>query len=374
MYLINPENNSIQKVKTATFKELGFKEREHLQEWIAKNPACLNEELLIIQKEFSGFNDTNERLDLLALDKQGNLVIIENKLDDSGRDVTWQVLKYASYCSSLSTDDITKIFNTYLGDNSAKEKFEDFFESEDYEEKLNAGNSQRIMMVSGSFRKEVTSTVLWLMNYGLRIQCFKATPFKMNESILINFEQVIPIKEAEDFIISMAQKNRENIERQEELKSRHHIRKEFWAKMIGALNPINSLYQNVSPSKDHWLSAGSGMSGVSYNTIITKTCARIELSIYGRTQEENKEIFDLLKEKQVRIEEIFGYPLIWERLDEKRMSRIKYEKGELNIFNKDDWDSMVEFFVEYLPKFEKALKKSIDEVNRKIKNTSHNTV
>ena len=210
MYLINPENNSIQKVKTATFKELGFKEREHLQEWIAKNPACLNEELLIIQKEFSGFNDTNERLDLLALDKQGNLVIIENKLDDSGRDVTWQVLKYASYCSSLSTDDITKIFNTYLGDNSAKEKFEDFFESEDYEEKLNAGNSQRIMMVSGSFRKEVTSTVLWLMNYGLRIQCFKATPFKMNESILINFEQVIPIKEAEDFIISMAQKNRKN--------------------------------------------------------------------------------------------------------------------------------------------------------------------
>ena len=56
------------------------------------------------------------------------------------------------------------------------------------------------------------------------------------------------------------------------------------------------------------------------------------------------------------------------------MSRIKYEKGELNIFNKDDWDSMVEFFVEYLPKFEKALKKPIDEVNRKIKNTSHNTV
>lgn len=104
------------------------------------------------------------------------------------------------------------------------------------------------------------------MNYGLRIQCFKATPFKMEENILINFEQVIPIKEAEDFIISMAQKNRENIERQEELKSRHHIRKEFWAKMIGALNPINSLYQNVSPSKDHWLSAGSGMSGVTYNT------------------------------------------------------------------------------------------------------------
>jgi RecB family endonuclease NucS len=62
---------------------------------------------LIIQKEFDGFNDTKERLDLLALDKQGNLVIIENKLDDSGKDVTWQVIKYASlggknYLSILS--------------------------------------------------------------------------------------------------------------------------------------------------------------------------------------------------------------------------------------------------------------------------------
>ena len=166
---------------------------------------------MIIQKEFSGFKDTNERLDLLALDKQGNLVIIENKLDDSGREVAWQVLKYASYCSTLSTEDITQIYNSYLGDNTAREKFEEFFENDDYEEKLNAGNSQRIMMVSGSFRKEVTSTVMWLMNYGLRIQCFKATPYKMSDSVLINFEQVIPVKDTEDFIISMAQKNRENI-------------------------------------------------------------------------------------------------------------------------------------------------------------------
>ena len=101
MYIINKESNRIEKIETATFKQLGFKEREHLQEWIANNPSCLNEDLLIIQKEFDGFNDTSERLDLLAIDKQGNLVIIENKLDDTGRDVTWQVLKYSSYCSTL---------------------------------------------------------------------------------------------------------------------------------------------------------------------------------------------------------------------------------------------------------------------------------
>src|SRR5690606_6404612 len=145
----------------------------------------------------------------------------------------------------------------YLGDNSAREKFEDFFENDDYEEKLNAGNSQRIIMVSGSFRKEVTSTVMWLMNYGLRIQCFKATPYKMDDSVLINFEQIIPVKDIEDCISSMAQKNSENTERQEEIKSRNQLRVEFWEKMLEALSPVNSLYQKVKATTDNWLIAAS---------------------------------------------------------------------------------------------------------------------
>lgn len=44
---------------------------------------------MIIQKEFDGFDDTRERLDLLALDKDGNLVIIENKLDWTTVAVMW---------------------------------------------------------------------------------------------------------------------------------------------------------------------------------------------------------------------------------------------------------------------------------------------
>jgi len=71
MYKIDKNNNKILKIKERTFSDLGFRERENLQEWVAKEPSVLGEELLIIQKEFSGFTDTQERLDLLALDKQG---------------------------------------------------------------------------------------------------------------------------------------------------------------------------------------------------------------------------------------------------------------------------------------------------------------
>lgn len=112
MFLINREKNEAISITKKTFQELEFKERKHLQEWICKNTDILGERLLIIQKEFSGFDDTKERLDLLAIDENGNLVIIENKLDDSGRDVVWQSLKYASYCSGLTKSDIKDIYQS----------------------------------------------------------------------------------------------------------------------------------------------------------------------------------------------------------------------------------------------------------------------
>ena len=93
-FKIDTESNSIMPLTARTFGELGFKERNNLQEWIAKEPSCLGEDLLVIQKEFAGFSDTHERLDLLALDKQGSLVLIENKLDDTGRDVTWRTRQH----------------------------------------------------------------------------------------------------------------------------------------------------------------------------------------------------------------------------------------------------------------------------------------
>ena len=369
MYTINKSTNRIEKIESATFKQLGFKERDHLQEWIANNPSCLNEDLLIIQKEFNGFMDTSERLDLLALDKKGNLVIIENKLDDTGKDVTWQVLKYASYCSTLNGSQIVSIFRQYLhkigSAENAEELLEEFLESDDYREKLNIGNSQRIVMIAGEFRKEVTSTVLWLLNYGLRVQCFKATPYKLNEQLFLNLEQIIPVKEAEDFVISMANKSREEVGVQEELKGRHIVRRKFWSEYLKEINQVSTLYSNVSPGKDHWISAGSGISGVTYGSLATGDCARVELAIWGKSQEENKRVFDILKTKSEQIERDFGGPLVWERMDQKRMSRIKFELQGVSVFKEEDWAKMIQWMCDVVPRFESAFKKPISQISRR---------
>ena len=184
MFLVNKEDKTTQEIKDISFKSCGLKERDDLQEWISNNPMILGEELLIIQKEFDGFSDTNERLDLLAIDKNGNLVIIENKLDDSGKNVVWQAMKYAGYCSSLKNDDIKEIYQQYINKRglkvNAEESITEFLEKADFSEvQLNQDLSQRIILVAREFRKEVTNTVIWARKFGIKIQCIKIIPYQI---------------------------------------------------------------------------------------------------------------------------------------------------------------------------------------------------
>jgi hypothetical protein len=180
-------------------------------------------------------------------------------------------------------------------------------------------------------------------------------------------EQIIPIKDSEDFIISMGNKTLDTIKTNEELKERHILRREFWTEMLKSVNKVTSLYQNVTPSKDHWLSAGCGVSGVHYSCLATHYYCGIDLEITGGEQQEIKAIYDELFKRKAELESNFGQPLLWERLDDKKSSRIRYSDEGVDIFNRDDWQKMIDFFVRYIPPFEKAFEKMVKDVARKIR-------
>jgi hypothetical protein len=206
MFKIDAAANRIKPLEVKRFTDLGFTERKHLQEWLENYPQALSpgegDELLIIQKEFDGFDDTRERLDLLAIDKEGNLVIIENKLDDSGRDVVWQALKYASYCANLKKQQVVEIFQRYLNQKAQLESAEpanaekvllEFLQADDLQSvQLNTLKSQRLILVAAHYRKEVTNTVLWLSQFGVICQCFKVTPYQAGAELFLNVEQKYP--------------------------------------------------------------------------------------------------------------------------------------------------------------------------------------
>jgi hypothetical protein len=372
MYLIDKNHNQISKIAEKRFSDLGFKEREHLQEWIAKNPSCLGEELLIIQKEFNGFDDTSERLDLLALDKTGNLVIIENKLDDSGRDVVWQALKYSSYCSSLKKSQILEIYQKFLQqerkDETAQENLIDFFGVQDLDGiNLNEPQSQRIFFVAANFRKEVTSTVLWLMGFRLSLKCFKVIPYQKEDDLFLDINQIIPTKDSEDYTIKMAVKNQEALVDKEQIRERLNINQNFWNEFLEKSNENNNLFQNINGCKENWLWKSAGVSRIGYIVAIGGSYARVEFAISSPDMEKNKLIFDDLKKKKDEIEKKIGLNLNWERRDNRKSSAIKYELKDVDVYNKEDWGKMIEFMVENVEKFVNVFSKEIPHIKELIK-------
>ena len=358
MFRIDRASNSISRIEKASFSDLSFTERSHLQEWIAAAPECLGEELLIIQKEFDGFDETRERLDLLALDKRGRLIVIENKLDDTGRDVVWQALKYASYCSTLKSGQIAEIYGRYLqaSRSEAEAAILEFLDEESFDEVvLNKGNEQRIFLIAANFRKEVTATSLWLLNHGIDIRCFRVTPYQLGGEALLNFEQIIPPPEAADYMIGMSEKEAEATELERTEKRRHQLRREFWGRCLEAFRQSDvRLFDNISPHNDHWSSAGSGVSSCPYELIFGKREARVQILFRRSDKQENKRIFDYLLDKKVDVEAEFGEPLAWKRLNDKISSRIEFQ-ADFDGFDKSNWPEMIEWMVIKMSKLQGAV-------------------
>jgi len=173
----------------------------------------------------------------------------------------------------------------------------------------------------------------------------------------INLKKVLSLFEMEDeLFVKYSSESESNSD-----SNRFNIRKKFWKQLLPLLNNTD-LFNNVNPSKDHWLSSGAGIAGVAYTFVITKSYVRIELTISTSSKETNKIYFKNLLKNKEDIEGAIDISLVWEELPENKMSRIKIEKQGVNIFNEYDWQTMNEFLVSNLPKFENALQPYIKKL------------
>lgn len=211
LYRILPKEKTLKAIKEIDFSDHDFKERYDIQEWVESNPDILGEKLLLIGKELSYFTDTRERLDLLALDTKGNIVIVELKRDDSGIGMDWQAIKYASYMSKFTSNDILTIYHKYLLKNvtnddeidleQAEQNILDFIEEDNI---ADINKRQRIILVSHRFAKEITSAVHWMIDkYSMDIKCLQLIPFydRDKDAHYVQANIILPVAGIDDLII-----------------------------------------------------------------------------------------------------------------------------------------------------------------------------
>lgn len=210
IYHISTE--AIAKVPQTTFQTNGILERNHLQEYLRDKIDIISENTLIIAEEFADWDESRKRIDLLGIDKEANLVVIELKRTDTGDHMELQALRYASMVSTMSFEKCISTFQKYIDsrrlNQDAKEELMNFLEWDTPLEEEFASNV-KVVLASADFSKELTTSVMWLLSKGIDITCIKLSPYNFNGEVLLDITQIIPLPEAEDYLIKIKEKNTE---------------------------------------------------------------------------------------------------------------------------------------------------------------------
>lgn len=286
MFLINEDGGYDKVITKKTFYELGFLERRNLEEWVIEEPRILGEELLVISSEFGDYRELSERLDILALDREGKLVVVELKRDRANRTADLQAIKYASYVANFTAKDVQDLYQDFWTDREKNEltsedvgkSFLDFLEDSEEEVVISENgfadftldSRPRIIIAAGSFGKEITSPVIWLtQEFGLDITCVELQLYEHDENTLLGNRVIIPVPETEEYMAERRQKQEEQSSSRKEAAIRVLLRRGVLNKGETVIFNEEKLPTDASrefdPEDDHWRVEITGETGQSDN-------------------------------------------------------------------------------------------------------------
>ncbi|HEY1064645.1 MAG TPA: endonuclease NucS domain-containing protein [Pirellulales bacterium] len=159
------------KLKRVAFSPIG-RENE-LEEVLANDITIVDPNFLLIGRQVP--TSYGKFIDLLALDPDGNVVVIELKRNRTPREVVAQLLDYGSWVRSLKDDDLSEIFdayrNKYFPDHPADTLEKAFCERFGLSEMLEALNdSHKLVVVAGELDDSTERIIAYLAeDYGVAI-------------------------------------------------------------------------------------------------------------------------------------------------------------------------------------------------------------
>jgi alkylated DNA nucleotide flippase Atl1 len=201
-------------VSPASYQKMGAMEVQDIERWIKEEPNLLGDEFLVVASQFMQWDKTNDRLDLLVLDRRGKLGVVEIKRDQSGSAQDLQAIRYAAYASTLSLDQVVELFRDYiareekenLSEAEARERLADFAVEGDIDG-IDKDDQPRMILVAGAFQPGVTGTATWLRrSFDMDISCVQVQPYELQGEIVLTSTTIIPVPEAAEFEVKVQEK------------------------------------------------------------------------------------------------------------------------------------------------------------------------
>lgn len=291
VYLVSPQTKQLTPVRSVSLADIGMAERKDLEQWVIESPSILGEELLIITTKFSRFDRSSRRLDVLALDKQGKLVVVELKLDAERSLADLQALRYAAFCSNMTMEDVAAERAQFreCSDEEAGESIRDFLETEELPQ---LDSKPRIILAAGSMDdQELTACAMWLRTFGVDITCVELTPYRMTDTgqILLVPKVVVPLPEAKDYLVG--------VERKDALVSHRgadearYLR--FWERVTDEFNRFGLQFQAAKHSRKRYLRIGiKGTKGkrIHYEWTVSRRDSVIYIALHAESKDRNSNI------------------------------------------------------------------------------------
>lgn len=145
-----------------------------LEVWLERDISVLSAGLLVIGRQVE--TDFGGIIDLLCLDRAGDVVVVELKRDKTPREITAQILDYGSWVKGLSNERITAIGEVYLGQGKLEEAFKRQFGLE-VPETLN--ENHRLLIVASHIDASSERIIKYLSDtYGVNINAATFHYFK----------------------------------------------------------------------------------------------------------------------------------------------------------------------------------------------------
>jgi hypothetical protein len=214
-------------VERVGFESLGLTEA-NIEEFLRKNIRLLfddedDETLLIVGQQV--VNLKGARNDLVALDGNGNLVLVEIKRDAADiaartEAMEFQAIRYAASLATITTADdlVERVFARYIQKWSSEfdlskltpeelgKRLVNKFLSENKAEK-SFNKLQRIILVSSTFDEQTLSAAAWMNANGIDISCISLNPIRAtnstNRPLYLAAEKLIPARMIQNFFVDL---------------------------------------------------------------------------------------------------------------------------------------------------------------------------
>jgi len=195
---LDPTSKTLVPVSATTLKQANILERQHLQEsilrsWDAFCGELGFEELFLVGSELIPHDSCQNRIDILALSRDGTPVVFELKRH---RD-RLQLLQAISYAAMVARWDAARFIKELAGKSDEQsDELRSLLENEGFELR-----TAEIVIIAESFDPEVILSADWLGDFGVPISAFAVSAVDHGGETLISLDQKFPLLGLDDVYV-----------------------------------------------------------------------------------------------------------------------------------------------------------------------------